>query len=681
MKLKIRGQLLVIGAIIVILPLFVVGISTVVQTMNGITALASEQLTTMTVSMVDYAESRLQSDKRTSLAIANESDVVAAVDAANRNIPAAKALLQSLDSRLVALNDNKLYADSYSGIIIMSQEGKVVASSKPSFIGVDISDREYFKKSIAGEVFVSQLIINKVSGEMTVSISSPVTDRSGKTVGVCAVFMKTDLITNEMAKFALGKTGYFYIVDRTGLAVMHPNKDYVLKMNLTKIAGMETVAKRSLAGETGYQAYSFQGSRKIGSFSTVPANGWVIIGQIPESELLSTAFAIRNSVMLIGLVCFLAAMAIMFFLSRTISVPIGKAVIVASAIAKGNLDQIVHDNFLSRGDEIGELAIAFRDMLDKLNEIIEGIQSAANSVASGSEQISSAAQQTSQGSTEQASSAEEVSAAVEEMNATIRQNADNSMTTEKIAAQAARDSDAGGKAVSHTVEAMKNIAAKTGIIEEIARQTNLLALNAAIEAARAGEAGRGFAVVASEVRKLAERSQVAASEIGELSGQSVAIAEMAGVLLQKIVPDITKTAELVQEITASSREQNTGTEQIAKAVGQLDTVIQQNASAAEEMASMAEELASQATSLTETVSFFTTRGGRKPQAVKTQSRVAGSHVPDPASGGNGERRRPADDGTSEGTRREALPRPPASRGIALHGKPENAKDDEDFTEF
>jgi methyl-accepting chemotaxis protein len=401
-----------------------------------------------------------------------------------------------------------------------------------------------------------------------------------------------------------------------------------------------------------FQGYSFQGSRKIGSFSTVPANGWVIIGQIPESELLSTAFTIRNSVIFIGLVCFLAAMAIMFFLSRTISVPPGRAVDLATAIAKGNLDRIMHDNFLARGDEIGELAIAFRDMLDKLNEVIEGIQSAANSVASGSEQISSAAQQTSQGSTEQASSAEEVSAAVEEMNATIRQNADNSMTTEKIASQAAQDSEAGGKAVSHTVEAMKNIAAKTGIIEEIARQTNLLALNAAIEAARAGEAGRGFAVVASEVRKLAERSQVAASEIGELSGQSVTIAEMAGVLLQKIVPDITKTEELVQEITASSREQNQGTEQIAKAVGQLDTVIQQNASAAEEMALMAEELASQATSLTETVAFFSTRGGKKTLDGKPQSRAPGIH--------------------EQG---------PAPKGIALHEKPETAREDEEFTEF
>jgi methyl-accepting chemotaxis protein len=198
------------------------------------------------------------------------------------------------------------------------------------------------------------------------------------------------------------------------------------------------------------------------------------------------------------------------------------------------------------------------------------------------------------------------------------------MQTEKISIKSSIDAKEGGKAVVETVAAMKEIATKISIIEEIARQTNLLALNAAIEAARAGEHGKGFAVVASEVRKLAERSQSAAGEISTLSTRSVAIAEQAGEMLTKMVPDIQKTSELVQEITASSKEQDTGAEQINKAIQQLDQVIQQNASASEEMASTSEELSSQAEQLQDSISFFNigSAGGRRPSAAAARKPAA-----------------------------------------------------------
>jgi methyl-accepting chemotaxis protein len=190
------------------------------------------------------------------------------------------------------------------------------------------------------------------------------------------------------------------------------------------------------------------------------------------------------------------------------------------------------------------------------------------------------------------------------MAANSRQNADNAQQTEKIALQVAGDAADGGKSVSLTVSAMKEIAGKISIIEEIARQTNLLALNAAIEAARAGNQGRGFAVVAAEVRKLAERSQQAAIDIREVSASSIEVAERAGGILTKIVPDIQKTAELVQEITAASKEQNLGAASIGAAMQQLDHLIQQNTGASEQMASTSEELASQAQQLQDAIAFF-----------------------------------------------------------------------------
>lgn len=256
-------------------------------------------------------------------------------------------------------------------------------------------------------------------------------------------------------------------------------------------------------------------------------------------------------------------------------------------------------------------------MVSKLNEVVTNVQTVADSVSSGSRELSSSAEQLSQGATEQAAAAEEVSASMEEMTSAIRQNADNAQQTEKIAKKSAEDAKEGGDAVEKTVSAMKDIAGKISIIEEIARQTNLLALNAAIEAARAGEHGKGFAVVAAEVRKLAERSQTAAGQISHLSSSSVEIAERAGQLILKTVPDIQKTADLVIEINAASSEQNKGVEQINKAIQQLDTVIQQNASASEEASTTSENLTQQAQVLKDAIEFFTTKGAEKKTSKET----------------------------------------------------------------
>lgn len=290
-----------------------------------------------------------------------------------------------------------------------------------------------------------------------------------------------------------------------------------------------------------------------------------------------------------------------WLISRTITQPLQKAMEVAQAVANGDMTVRVS---ATATDETGRLLSALGSMIERLARTVSEVRSAADTLASASEEMSATAQSLSQSSTEQSSSVEETSASVEQMTASIGQNTDNAKVTDQTATKAAHEAIEGGDAVGKTVDAMKQIAQKISIIDDIAYQTNLLALNAAIEAARAGEHGKGFAVVAAEVRKLAERSQVAAQEIGEVAGSSVQLAERAGKLLEEMVPAIRKTSDLVQEIAAASQEQSSGVSQINTAMNQLSQLTQQNASASEQLAATSEEMSSQAQQLQSLMSFF-----------------------------------------------------------------------------
>ena len=309
----------------------------------------------------------------------------------------------------------------------------------------------------------------------------------------------------------------------------------------------------------------------------------------------------RNWIIASGLVIVLLASALAYLITRSLTRPLSQAVAVANELAKGDLTTRIT---VTGKDETGQLLSAMHNMSTKLSEVIAEVRGATDNISSASEQVSSTAQSLSQTSSEQAASVEETSASIEQMSASVEQNTENAKVTDGMAAQAARQANEGGDAVKSTVTAMKQIAEKIGIIDDIAYQTNLLALNAAIEAARAGEHGKGFAVVAAEVRKLAERSQVAAQEIGEVAGSSVELAERAGQLLNEMVPAITKTSDLVQEITAASEEQSSGVVQINTAMNQMNQITQQNASSSEELAATAEEMAGQAEQLQQVMAFF-----------------------------------------------------------------------------
>ncbi|MBN7803811.1 MCP four helix bundle domain-containing protein [Agrobacterium rosae] len=373
---------------------------------------------------------------------------------------------------------------------------------------------------------------------------------------------------------------FITLQDRVISLVKSNNRDQALELNQNE----GTVASEKLDAMTE-------------NLAVLTEEGITASDKASEAAYNSTFTALLSLAIVAAIISVISAILISIAISRGLN----KAIVAVRNVSEGDLTNMAT---ITTRDEIGTLLEHVNTMIERLRGVVSDSISAAENVSSGSQELSASSEQVSQGATEQASSTEEASASMEQMAANIRQNAENAAQTEKIARQSSTDAEASGAAVGRAVVAMRTIAEKISIVQEIARQTDLLALNAAVEAARAGEHGKGFAVVASEVRKLAERSQSAAAEISSMSSETVKAAADAGDMLNRLVPDIRKTAELVAEISAACREQDIGANQINEAIQQLDKVTQQNTSASEEMSSTSEELAAQAEELQTSIAFF-----------------------------------------------------------------------------
>jgi methyl-accepting chemotaxis protein len=534
--------------------------------------------------------------------------------------------------RMISLREQLSGSDQKAAeAVILSLKGKLSPEVVGAFVawpdgnyistaGVrgNVADRDYFKAimSEGAESAVGEAVMSKSLNVPIVVTAVPIKGTDGKAKGLVCFQFKLETLSKITSEIKMGKTGNGWLIDSTGMIIAHPDPKAIMTLNVNSaekfgFRGMGVFAQRALKEESGHGVYwNASGAEITVFFVRVPNTpGWVLGISVPTSEINQTSTDLVRLLVALAVVFVALAVLVSVLIASSIVKPIKLIVQGLGRISTGDLalagfDMQTARKIVERKDELGDAGRSLDALLQALSKVVGDIRAASNGVSSGSEQLSEMAQALSQGSSEQAASIEELSASVEELASTVGQNADNTKQADALSRRVATNAEESGKAVGETVSSMKEIASKISIIEEIARQTNLLALNAAIEAARAGEAGKGFAVVASEVRKLAERSQTAAGEIDKLSTKSVSVAREAGKRIEELVPDIKKTAELIQAIAVASSEQAAGAAQIATGVTQMDRVVQQNASSSEELAATAEELSGQAVSLSQVIGFF-----------------------------------------------------------------------------
>jgi len=606
-KIKIGAKLTIVATLVLAVPLAAVTYVAVKKGSSAVTAVGEAGLVSGAKFVAADIDHQLHAEQVITQALAENTSVVNAIQSAEAHgVKASAATIRIADQAMGGFGHDNSLDHVVIGIMGTDDKGTVIVASESDDPGRDFSKTPYYQASIKGERYIGSATADfNGDGGAWIPISAPVYNADhSKIIGTLVEQINLAFIQQWVAEATIGKQGYAFLINKEGLTLADRVKANVLKMNVLKNPATSAVGAKMVAGDSGATISQNYGGHVYG-YAPVKSAHWAVGMTAPLSEYFGQIQSFRNLAIAFSLIAIAIALIVFLIFVRGITRPIRQAAGYAQIVSSGDLTQTLD---IHRGDEIGQLAESLNQMVNRLTTIVGDIFDGASNVTSGSQALSATAQELSDGSAKQAAASEEVSSSMEQMSGNIRQNASSASVTEQIATKAAQDAMNNGDTVARTTSAMKEIAGRISVIEEIARQTNLLALNAAIEAARAGDHGKGFAVVAGEVRKLAERSQVAAGEIRELSATSVGIAEEAAKMLQEMVPNIRKTSELVREINQSSAEQLTGAEQIENALLQLDSVTQQNASASEELAGTSEELASQAEQLTSAVEFFKLNG-------------------------------------------------------------------------
>ena len=552
-KVTLSFKLVAGGVIAVLIPLLIVGIFAVAKSSGALEAAARDRAAKGSENLANMVQEVLVTELKVAGELAQSSEAINA--ATNANVGEMDKKLTSAMAKI---------GKDYEALLVTDASGVVVSDGNDGgYKTLSLADRDYFQQAKAGQANVGSVVKSKKTGNPVATACVPIM-KDGKFVGTLVVVIKIDHLSGMVTE-KVGQTGYGFMANKQGIIIAHPNKEFILVLDITKEEGMREIVAKMSAKQMGSESYLFKGTRKIAGFAPVELTGWSVCITQNEDEFLAAAHAIRNMIAVIGIIFLTLTTIVVVFFARRISLPIKKAV--------------------------------------------EEIKEAANQVASASSQVSAASQALAEGSSEQAAAVEETSSSLEEMSSMTKQNANNAKQASTMMTHDANESyrmigdkmTSMQEVVNASVKASEETAKIIKTIDEIAFQTNLLALNAAVEAARAGESGAGFAVVADEVRNLAMRSAEAAKNTASLIADSTKKIQQASVLFEQVDGELTnnrqiakKVTEFINEIAAASGEQAQGIDQINKAVAEMDKVTQQNAANAEESASASEEMNAQA---------------------------------------------------------------------------------------